>query len=70
MLSNMFPKKSCILLPSLTDGICLETSAPKKNKLFALLSGGEKMAVQTVNGDPHTLIQTTGHIIRCWISQQ
>ena len=28
------------------------------------------MAVQTVNGDLHTLIQTIGHIIRCWIADR
>ena len=41
MLSNMFPKKSWVLLSSLTDVISLETYAPKKSKLSALLSGGE-----------------------------
>ena len=67
MLSNMYPEKSWVLLPSLTDAISMETSAPKKSKLSALLSGEEWMAVQTVNGNLRTLIQTIGHIIRCWI---
>ena len=64
MLSNMYPEKSWVLLPSLTDVISMETSAPKKSKRSALLSGEEWMAVQTVNGTLHTLIQTIGHIIR------
>ena len=45
MLSNMFPKESCVLLAtiieSLIDVISMEASAPKKSKLSALLSGGE-----------------------------